>query len=91
MSLGKKDIAKNISSKAQISSSLSNKFLESFIKIISVESNSYPVKISNFGTFYYHKTPKRIGRNPKTKEEFPIGKRLKLSLRVSGNIRNLFN
>ncbi len=91
MSLGKKDIVKNISSKAQISSSLSSKILEGFLKIVSTESKNNPVKISNFGTFYYHKTPKRLGRNPKTKEEFVIGSRLKLSLKVSSNIRDLIN
>ena len=91
MSLGKKDIAKNISSKALISSSLSSKILESFLTIVSTESKNHPVKISNFGTFYYHKTPKRLGRNPKTKQEFVIGSRLKLSLKVSSNIRDLVN
>ena len=51
MSLGKRDIVKNISSKAQISSSLSSKILEGFLKIVSTESKNNPVKISNFGTF----------------------------------------
>jgi len=91
VSLGKKDIVKNISSKAQISSSLSSNLLESFLKTIIVESNNHSIKISNFGTFYYRKTPKRIGRNPKTKKEFPIGSRLKLTLKVSSKIKNLFN
>tara|TARA_Y100000591_G_scaffold304580_1_gene301360 strand:- start:382 stop:657 length:276 start_codon:yes stop_codon:yes gene_type:complete len=91
LSLGKKDIVKNISSKALFSSSLSSKVLQSFLKFISTESHNRPVKISNFGTFYYHKTPKRVGRNPKTKEEFPISQRLKLSLKVSSNIKNLIN
>ena len=91
MSLGKKDIIKNISSKAQISYSSSSKVLESFIKYITTKSTNYPVKISNFGTFHYHKTPERVGRNPKTKEEFTISKRSKLSLKVSNNIKKLIN
>jgi nucleoid DNA-binding protein len=91
LSLGKKDIVKNITSKAHISSSLSSKILQSFIKFVVTESPDCHVKISNFGTFFYHKTPRRVGRNPKTKEEFPISQRLKLSLKVSNNIKNLIN
>ncbi len=91
MSLGKKDIVKNISSKAQISSLISTKFLNEFIKILSSQPKERSLKISNFGTFYYHKTPKRIGRNPKTKEEFSIKERYKLSLKTSNNIRKLIN
>jgi integration host factor subunit alpha len=91
VSLGKKDIAKNISSKAQISSLISTKILNEFIKILSSQPKERSLKISNFGTFYYHKTPKRIGRNPKTKEEFSIKERYKLSLKVSNNIKKLIN
>ena len=68
MSLGKKDIVKNISTKAQISSHLSNNILNSFIKNIINASKIQSVKISSFGTFYYHTSPQRIGRNPSTKK-----------------------
>ena len=89
MSLGKKDIAKNISSKAQIPNKISHKFLKSFLYLITLKSKTHSVKISNFGTFYYHQTPKRKGRNPKTKEEFVINPRFKLSFKPSSNIKNL--
>ena len=52
-----------------------------FVEIISHESWHNPVKISNFGTFYNHETPKRIGRNPLTKKEFVINKRQKITFR----------
>ena len=91
MSLGKKDIVKNISSKAQIPSKISQKFLKSFLNLITSNSKIHSVKISNFGTFYYHKTPKRKGRNPKTKEEFVINPRFKPLFKPSGNIKNLIN
>ena len=91
MSLGKKDIVKNISSKAQIPNKISQKFLKSILHLITSKSKTHSVKISNFGTFYYHQTPKRIGRNPKTKEEFVINPRFKLSFKPSGNIKNLIN
>ena len=91
MSLGKKDIIKNISAKAHISSKSSQKFLTKFIDLIGSESSSSSVKISKFGTFYMHNSPKRVGRNPKTKEEFVIEKRSKLALKVSQNIKDLLN
>ena len=91
MSLGKKDIVKNISSKAQIPNKISHKFLKSFLYLITLKSKTHSVKISNFGTFYYHQTPKRKGRNPKTKEEFVINPRFKLSLKPSPNIKKLIN
>ena len=91
MSLGKKDIVKNINSKALISSSQSKLLLKKLINIICTESLTRPVKISNFGTFYIHKTPKRLGRNPKTKEEFVIKERKKLSLSISNNVKKFFN
>ena len=91
MSLGKKDIVNNISSKALISSSSSLQLLNKFIDIIISKSTNNSVKISNFGTFYLHKSPKRIGRNPKTKEEFVINKRSIISLKVSKYIRDFIN
>ena len=91
MSLGKKDIVKNISSKAQIPNKISQKLFKSFLYLVTSKSKTHSVKISNFGTFYYHQTPKRKGRNPKTKEEFVINPRLKLSFKPSGKIKNLIN
>tara|TARA_Y100000768_G_C23700632_1_gene551180 strand:+ start:391 stop:666 length:276 start_codon:yes stop_codon:yes gene_type:complete len=91
MSLGKRDISKNISSKTQISSKQSLDILNKFIEFISTNSNKRDVKISNFGTFYIHHSPKRLGRNPKTKQEFVIPKRSKLSLKVSSYVKNSFN
>ena len=91
MSLGKKDIIKNISSKAHISSKSSKKILIKFIDLISSQSRISSVKLSNFGTFYTHNSPKRIGRNPKTKEEFIIEKRSKLALKVSNKIKSILN
>tara|TARA_B100000242_G_scaffold258871_1_gene203372 strand:+ start:626 stop:901 length:276 start_codon:yes stop_codon:yes gene_type:complete len=91
MSLGKKDIAKDISSKAQISLADSKKLLDIFIDIVSTKSFNHIVKISNFGSFYFHKSPKRIGRNPITKKTYVINERSKLSLKASNKIKKLIN
>ena len=91
MSLGKKDIVKNISSRAQISKESSKQMLDRLIELISSNSFINYVKISNFGTFYLHRSPKRMGRNPKTKEEFIIKERKKIAFSPSKKIKNLIN
>ena len=90
MSLGKKDIIKNISSKALFSSSDSSKFLECFIRFIK-ENNNKNIKISNFGTFIPHKSPKRIGRNPKTKETKIISEREVVLFKASKEFKQFIN
>ena len=91
MSLAKRDISINISNKAQIPRSLSDTFLDSFISIIKSKSVTNTVKISNFGSFFYKKTPRRLGRNPKTKESYPIPEKLKLNYLSSNKVRNVLN
>tara|TARA_B100000963_G_scaffold239632_1_gene209622 strand:- start:1343 stop:1618 length:276 start_codon:yes stop_codon:yes gene_type:complete len=91
MSLGKKDIAYNISSKAQLPLSTSKSLLESLIGKITASSKKHTVKIPNFGTFYMHTSPQRLGRNPLTKEEFLISKRQKLKFKPSNNTKSLLN
>tara|TARA_Y100000768_G_scaffold36515_1_gene23870 strand:- start:193 stop:468 length:276 start_codon:yes stop_codon:yes gene_type:complete len=91
MSLGKRDIVKNISAKASLSNLVSGEILNSFLSLIKSNSVNKTIKISNFGSFYYKKTPKRIGRNPKTKETFPIPARSKLVFLSSNKVKDLFN
>ena len=90
MSLGKKDIVNNISSEAFLTKQESKSILESFINIIKLNT-SKKIKISNFGSFYIHHSPKRIGRNPKTKEEFVIPKRKKLVFKAAIPVKNSLN
>tara|TARA_B100000575_G_C23009276_1_gene581398 strand:- start:46 stop:321 length:276 start_codon:yes stop_codon:yes gene_type:complete len=91
MSLGKRDIVKNISAKASLSKLVSGEILNSFLSLIKTNSVNKTIKISNFGSFYYKITPKRIGRNPKTKETFPIPARSKLVFLSSNKVKDLFN
>jgi len=91
MSFGKKDICNNISYKALISKDNSKEFFENFLNLVTSKSKSRKVKISNFGTFYIKNTPQRLGRNPKTKEEFVISKRSKLFFKPSYKIRSIIN
>ena len=91
MSLTKRDIAKNISLSSTLTLLESSKILDKFIKKIIVSSKKSNLKLSNFGTFSYKFSPKRIGRNPKTKEEYIIKGRKKLSFSSSKKIKELIN
>ena len=90
MGLGKKDIVYNISSKTFLSSKDSSKILESFIAILKKHKNKN-IKIAKFGSFLLINTPKRIGRNPKTKEEYEIKARTKFSFKASNKIKSFLN
>ena len=90
MSLGKKNIVSNISSKALFSPKTSQLFLEKFLSIIK-KNKASTTKLANFGVFYNQESPARIGRNPKTKEEFKISRRKKLSFKASNKIRIIIN
>ena len=90
LSLGKKYITNNISSEASLTKIISKSLLDSFIKLII--SNKYKnIKISNFGSFSYIESPERIGRNPKTKEEFLIKKQKKLRFKASADLKGRLN
>jgi integration host factor subunit alpha len=91
MSLGKRDIIFNLSSKTQLTNLSSSFFLNTFINLIKSHSKTTTVKISNFGTFQSYVTPTRLGRNPRTGENYTISKRTKLSVKVSQNIKNILN
>jgi nucleoid DNA-binding protein len=90
MSLGKSDIVKNINTKALFSSKLSHTFLSAFLLNIKKNLN-YDIKISNFGVFSINNTPARVGRNPKTKEEYIIPTRKRLSFKASNKIKSILN
>ena len=91
MSLTKSDISKNIALKTSLSNKSANRLLDKFLEIIISGSKKTKLKITGFGTFNRKKTPSRIGRNPKTGEEFEISERSKLNLILSNKIKEKIN
>ncbi len=89
--MNKKLISRNISHELGINKSLSERFVDAFINLIKDSSKKGNVKLSNFGTFYSHRTSKRIGRNPKTKESYIIDPMVKLKLKPSNKIKKTLN
>ncbi len=90
MNLGKKEIIDSLSARVFFSKDLSKSFLKSFFDIIK-SNTTKDIKISGFGTFHTHESPERIGRNPKTKEEYVISKRKKLLLKSSKKVKEILN
>ena len=87
----KSDIAKNIALKTSISNQSAKQLLDKFIQVVVSASSKSQIKISGFGTFIRKETPSRIGRNPKTGEEFEISQRTKLNLTLSNKIKEKIN
>ena len=90
MSITKKVLANNISQKLGLSQKDSLFFVQNFFKALTDNRNSV-ININKFGTFIYKKTPKRVGRNPKTLEEFEIKSREKLTFQLSDKIKQTIN
>ena len=90
MSVTKKDLAKKISKKLGLSQKDSLFFVQSFFKALT-DNKSRNININKFGTFSYKRTPKRIGRNPKTLEKFSIKSRQRLTFQPSDKIKQTIN
>ena len=92
INLTKKDIIKSIYLQIGLSKKIIDLFLEDIIKILSssIKENK-KVKISKFGTFIVRNKKKRIGRNPKTKEEKNVSERNVLLFKPSKEIKKYIN
>jgi len=91
MNFSKADLVKNITNKSLVPSSDASKILEFVILLIKRKAISNRVKVSGFGSFSFKKTPKRIGRNPKTGESYIIPALIKLNFKPSNNIKEKIN
>ena len=84
--LKKEVIVKNVSSKTGFSLNFSKKLIENLIQIIILNIKTGDFKLKNIGSFKLIKKKERIGRNPKTKEEFLISARNSISFTSSKKI-----
>ena len=92
MTLTKKELAQNLSDQTELSLADAKKFVDLFFDTIKKQLNSgKTVKLSGFGTFDIVQTKERIGRNPKTMEEFPIPSKRKVKFTVSPKVKKSIN
>ena len=92
INLTKKDIIKSIYLQIGLSKKIIDLFLEDIIKILtsSIKENK-KVKITKFGTFVVRNKKKRIGRNPKTKEQTSVSERNVLLFKPSKELKKYIN
>ena len=88
MTLTKKELAQNLSDQTELSFADAKNFVDLFFDTIKEQLNSgKTVKLSGFGTFDVVQTKERVGRNPKTMEEFPIPSKRKVKFTVSPKVK----
>ena len=89
MTITKSDLVKIVSEHSELKRPEAARFVEDFFEvIIRVLESGEPVKIPCFGNFILRDKKARIGRNPKTKEEFPISARRVVSFRTSNVLKS---
>jgi integration host factor subunit alpha len=91
MSITKKNIIKNINKETAISIEDATILLESFLLLVKKQAKTNKVKLSGFGAFCFKKTPKRIGRNPKTSDSYIIPELNKLNFKPSNILKDKIN
>jgi len=91
MSLTKNNIINKIKKNLPLPVVEASSIFESFLSVIKTKSKSKSVKLSGFGTFSFKKTPKRAGRNPKTKDSYIIPELYKLNFKPSNKVKEQIN
>ena len=82
----KEDLVKDLTLKTGFSSSYSKKIINDLIKILGKNIKGGTLNLKNIGTFKVIYKKERLGRNPKTGEEFTISSRNALSFKPSKKI-----
>jgi integration host factor subunit alpha len=91
LNVNKNYIASELAKKLDLNKSNSLDFLNLYLNIIKKNIANSDLKIHNFGTFKIKNSPKRVGRNPKTKEEYTIKARKRISFKASRNLIKILN
>ncbi len=91
--LKKIDLIKKLSHKTGYSENFSKKIISDLIDIIVNNISSNKLVLKNIGTFKITHKKQRMGRNPKTKEEYIISSRKSIKFtpakKISDALKNL--
>ena len=85
------DLVKDLSLKTGYSQNYSKKIVDDLISIFVQNIKSGNLNLKNIGSFKLLNKKERIGRNPKTKEQFIITSRKSLSFTLSKKIIDNLN
>ena len=88
MTITKYDLVQDLIDESELTRLQASKFVDDFFEVISKELESgSEVKIAGFGNFILRNKKEREGRNPKTKESFPIAARRVVSFHTSNVLK----
>jgi len=87
----KNNFIEHLSKKTGFSKNISKKLINDLLQILTQNLVEGNLVLKNFGVFKIKQKEKRIGRNPKTKEEFIIKKRKSLTFSASKKVSNFLN
>ena len=90
-SITKEDLAINLSKKKGFSISFSKKIINNILDILKYEIKTEKLNLKNIGSFKLIKKKERLGRNPKTKENFIICSRKTISFSPSEKLLKKIN
>lgn len=87
----KDDFIRNISLRRGYSVSFCKKIINDLIIVLTNNIKNNQLNLKNIGTFKLIKKKERIGRNPKTMENFVINSRKSISFIASKKLLNILN
>ena len=87
----KNNFINELSKKTGFSKSVSKKLINDLLEILIINIATGKLVLKNIGTFKLLKKKERVGRNPKTKEEFIIESRKSLTFIASKHLSTLLN
>ena len=92
MNVTKKDLSAILKKELKLSVDTSDSLIDEFFQAIKTTLRSKKnLKLSGFGTFETFKTKQRMGRNPKTMEEFEIGAQNKVRFSPTSKAKYFLN
>ncbi len=87
----KNNFINELSKKTGFSKSISKRLINDLLEILITNIATGKLVLKNIGTFKLLKKKERVGRNPKTKEEFIIESRTSLTFIASRHLSSLLN
>ena len=92
MNLTKKHLSAILKKELKLSVNTSDSLIDEFFKVIktTLKSNKN-LKLSGFGSFETFTTKERVGRNPKTMENFKIPSQSKIRFSPTSKAKNFLN
>jgi len=88
VNLNKSEIIKELSNQKGYSINLSKKLINDLLDSMILCLSSGEINLKNFGSFKLIEKKQRLGRNPKTKEEFIISARKSVKFTISSKFLN---